>query len=58
MKIISERARDLDDARAITRRRLRTLDLPYLEPRIAEMSGLLENDEIAARWARWKAEAS
>ncbi|MDQ3489142.1 MAG: nucleotidyltransferase [Acidobacteriota bacterium] len=58
MKIISERARDLDDARAITRRRLRTLDLLYLEPRIAEMSVLLENDDIAARWARWKAEAS
>ena len=54
MKIISERDRDLDDARAIVRRRLATLDLEYLEPRITQMSTLMENDEIAARWRRWK----
>jgi hypothetical protein len=54
MKIISERGRDLDDARNIVRRRLPTLDLEYLEPRIAEMSASLENGEIAARWQRWK----
>lgn len=58
MKIISDRQRDLDDARAIVRRRLSELDLDYLEPRIAEMATLLERDEIHSLWDQWKAEAS
>ena len=58
MKIISDRQRDLDDARAIVRRRLSELDLEYLEPRIAEMATLLERDEINSLWHKWKAEAA
>lgn len=57
MKIISERERDLSDARAIVQRRFPELDLEYLEPRIAEMGLLLEREEIALRWKGWKAEA-
>jgi hypothetical protein len=57
MKIISERPQDLDDARAIVRRRLRELDLSYLEPRIREMASLLEREEIQQRFQAWKAEA-
>ena len=58
MKIISQRQRDLDDARAIVRRRRFELDLEYLEPRIAEMARLLERDDINSLWRDWKAEAS
>lgn len=36
IKIISDRPRDLEDARAIVRRRLPALDLGYLEPRVLE----------------------
>ena len=56
-KIVSERERDLNDARAITRRRLAQLDLAYLEPRIEELSQGLERPEITARWQAWKQEA-
>jgi hypothetical protein len=45
-KIISERQRDLEDARGTALRRLRTLDLAYLEPRIRELSEALERPEI------------
>lgn len=56
-KIISTRERDLADVRAVVARRLASLDLDYLEPRIAELATLLERPEIAERWATWKREA-
>ncbi|MBA2303465.1 MAG: nucleotidyltransferase [Acidobacteria bacterium] len=58
MKIISDRPRDLEDAKAIVRRRLPLLDLGYLEPRVLEMASMMERDEITSRWRDWKAEAS
>jgi hypothetical protein len=58
MKIISDRPRDLEDARAIVQRRLRELDLAYLEPRIIEMATLLERGEIQARWQHWKSQSA
>lgn len=51
MKIISDRPRDLDDARAIVRRRLAALDLAYLELRVEEMASLMERDDITIRWS-------
>jgi hypothetical protein len=53
MKIVSERDRDLADARAIVLRRARSLDLPYLEPRIAELAQLLERPAIEQRFRAW-----
>ena len=58
MKMISDRPRDLADARAIVRRRILALDLGYLEPRVLEMASLMERDDIATRWREWKAEAT
>ena len=55
MKIISDRPRDLDDARAIVGCRLGSLDLAHLEPRVEEMAHLLERDEILTRWREWTA---
>jgi len=56
-KIISERLRDLEDARQVVRRRFDSLDLTYLEPRIHELSRALERPEILQIWERWKEEA-
>lgn len=53
MKIISERERDLSDARAVVARRLAELDLHYLEPRVTELAELLVRPEILARWREW-----
>lgn len=57
MKIISDRERDISDARGITMRNLTNLDLEYLEPRIRELSTLLERKEIVALWENWKRNA-
>ena len=57
MKIISDRERDLSDARALVLRRWRELDVDYLEPRITELSRLLERADIEQRWSAWKREA-
>jgi hypothetical protein len=54
MKIISDRPRDLEDARGVARRQRATLDLSYLEPRIHELASLLERGEIYQRWEEWK----
>jgi hypothetical protein len=56
-KIISSRERDLADARAVALRRGASLDLAYLEPRVAELAALLEQPEIADRWQAWKRDA-
>ena len=53
MKIVSDRERDVADARAIVQRRLRELDRNYLEPRISELSSLLDRPDILARWEEW-----
>jgi hypothetical protein len=53
MKIVSDRDRDLADARGIVERRRLTLDRGYLEPRIRELARLLERPEIEARWHQW-----
>ena len=53
MKIISDRERDLQDVRGIVGRRLQSLDRGYLEPRIRELSQLLERPDIEARWREW-----
>jgi len=53
MKIVSDRDRDITDARAIVKRRLSELDRSYLELRINEPSELLERPDIRARWNQW-----
>jgi predicted nucleotidyltransferase len=53
MKIISDRERDLGDARGVVRRRIDELDRAYLEPRIRELAQLLERDDILQRWRDW-----
>ena len=57
-KVISDRERDLLDARGITLRRFSTLDVGYLEPRVSELALQLDRPEIRARWEAWKLEAS
>jgi hypothetical protein len=57
MKVISERERDIADARGVAIRRMTELDLDYLEPRIDELASLLERPEVRERWNRWKEEA-
>ena len=54
MKIVSERDRDIEDAAGIAIRRMKGLDVQYLEPRIKELAALLERPEIQERWERWK----
>jgi hypothetical protein len=54
MKIMSERERDIADARGVALRRMNDLDLGYLEPRIKELATLLERPEIQTRWEHWK----
>jgi predicted nucleotidyltransferase len=53
MKIVSDRERDIGDAREIVRLRLAELDRNYLEPRINELSELLVRPDIRARWKEW-----
>jgi hypothetical protein len=56
-KIISERDRDLQDARGVSLRQMMNLDFDYLEPRILELSNVLERPEIWKLWVKWKQEA-
>jgi hypothetical protein len=53
-KIISERERDQDDVRGVAVRRMKSLDLNYLEPKIRELSIALERPEIWESWSEWK----
>lgn len=57
-KIVSERPQDRSDVRGIVRRRLPSLDLGYLEPRIGELARLLDRPDIDRNWSAWKREAS
>ncbi len=56
-KIVSERQRDADDVRAILSRQGSRLDFDYLDPRIKELSRLLERPEIWRFWQKWKNES-
>ena len=56
LKIISRRPRDQADVQGILNRRVRELDLEYLEPRIKELSALLSRPEVWNQWQAWKAE--
>jgi hypothetical protein len=57
MKIVSRRARDLDDARGVASCRFHELDLAYLEPRVRELAALLDRSDIERQWDAWKREA-
>ncbi len=52
-KIISHRDQDLQDVRAILRRRGLDLDRDYLEPRIQDLSDALERPDIRANYENW-----
>ena len=54
MKVISDRERDLEDARGVLKRRAAQLDFAYLDPRVIELSQVTERPDIQARWRRWK----
>jgi hypothetical protein len=53
-KIISDREKDINDARGVALRRMKILDLAYLEPRILELSNALEKPGILESWKQWK----
>ena len=53
-KIISERSKDLDDVRGILRFQKDDIDFEYLEPRIEELSNLLDKPGIRQKWEKWK----
>lgn len=55
-KIISDRPKDLEDARGILKFQKGTLDYDYLEPRITELANLLEKPDIKQQWENWKGE--
>ena len=48
MKLISERHKDIEDARRLIRRFRLTLDRAYLEPRLRELSEALARQDILA----------
>lgn len=54
LKIISERSKDLEDVRSILRFQKENLDYTYLEPRIMELSDLLDRPGIRQKWDKWK----
>lgn len=57
LKIFSDRDRDINDAHAVCLRQFKQLDMNYLEPRIDELSKLLNRPELMEQWRKWKAEA-
>ncbi len=56
-KIISDREKDINDARGVAIRRMSSLDINYLEPRIRELSNALDRPEIWTFWTEWKKNA-
>ncbi len=46
MKLISERSKDVDDARRLIRRHRRTIDRGYLEPKLRELSEAFAHQDI------------
>ncbi len=57
MKIISDRPRDLEDARGVVLARYEDLDFDYLDPQITELAEFLVKPGIAGQWSQWKDEA-
>lgn len=55
LKIVSQRDRDHADIRGVVRMQGKRLDLAYLEPRIEELSRLLDSPEIMEFWVAVKA---
>ena len=54
LKIISERSKDIEDVRRVIRFQKDNLDFIYLEPRIQELSDLLDRPDIMRNWNKWK----
>ncbi len=54
LKIISERPKDLEDVRSLLHYQRDNLDYTYLEPRIMELSDLLDRPGIRQNWEKWK----
>ena len=54
LKIISERSKDIEDVRCVIRFQKDNLDFIYLEPRIQELSDLLDRPDIMRNWNKWK----
>ncbi len=52
LKIFSKRTKDLEDIRGIVKTRLNKLDMEYLEPRITELSTLLDDPDIRHFWTK------
>jgi predicted nucleotidyltransferase len=52
-KIISERPRDLEDAREVLVRQAAVIDRDYLDPRVQELADLMERPEIWSRYLKW-----
>ena len=50
MKIISERQKDIEDARRLLRRYRTSLDRGYLEPLLRELAESLARSDILATW--------
>ncbi len=53
MKIISDRPKDIEDARQVMRQQKGRLDLDYLLPRIQELSDLLARSDLLQRSTEW-----
>jgi predicted nucleotidyltransferase len=53
MKIISDRSKDIEDARQVVRQQKGRLDLDYLSPRIQELSDLLCRPDLLQRFSEW-----
>ena len=58
LKIISDRQRDLEDIEGIINFQKENLDYSYLEPRILELTDLLDRPEIARQWQKWKSQTA
>jgi predicted nucleotidyltransferase len=56
LKIISDRDKDIEDVRGILKFQKETLDYDYLEPRITELTILLDKPDIKRQWEKWKKE--
>ena len=54
LKIISERSKDIEDVRCVLHFQKNNLDFIYLEPRIKELSDLLDRPDIILNWNKWK----
>ena len=58
LKIMSESSKDIEDVRNVLRYQKDNLEYAYLEPRIIELSDLLDRPGIKQKWDKWKEEES